>query len=709
VSPGFASRTATGYAPALAQVVTPSIATSTATAYAPSLNQYIATDAALRTATAYDVTLAQYVTPNAALRTATGYDTVFPLTVLPSFASSTATAYATTILQYVTPDTALRTATAYTPTISQYITPDAALRTATAYAPTLSQYITPNAALRTATAYTVTLISNQFLSTGFAGRTATAYAVSIAQNVTATFASSTAAAYAVTLNQFIFPTPALRTATAYTVSFLGAQVVQPSAATRTATAYPVAINQTVTPNFASRTALAYSATVVLSQSVEAGFASRTSVAYAPTINTAILAGFAASTAVGYAATVVNDQVVNPTPASRTATAFATSISQTVLPNIASRIATAYPANVIEALTVLPTFAERTATAFDPSVFVTTVQTLIVDSANRSPSAYPPKIQQKLNPGFARSSPYGYAVTRLKTGVKPKPIPPVNNVYEVPIYVNNPPKNFPKVRRALVRRSSTKSLLLRWSILPTDYDMSDVRFVVFRSQGNAGPWTQIGVAEEGAFHFVDHDVNSPWSLSSFYYILRTISIKGAGYVDSDPLYCSHDADHIAQELVRKKQVYLRARAGVNVAFLCRKSWGTKCARCWDEVRKIPTDPECPDCYGTGYAGGYLNAFHTLALITPAKEIEIAGKFRDGTIYAEIGPDPYVDPGDVLVDVTMNLRYRITAVQQASHRQYVVSQILTLVQCDENDVVYKVPIKEPLESRRGESYAVVGAGS
>jgi uncharacterized membrane-anchored protein len=91
------------------------------------------------------------------------------------------------------------------------------------------------------------------------------------------------------------------------------------------------------------------------------------------------------------------------------------------------------------------------------------------------------------------------------------------------------------------------------------------------------------------------------------------------------------------------------------------------------------------------------------------MEIGGKFRDGTIYAELGPDPYVDPGDVMVDMTMNLRYRITAVQQASHRQYVVSQILTLVQCDENDVVYKVDIKEPLESRRGESYAVVGAGS
>lgn len=275
---------------------------------------------------------------------------------------------------------------------------------------------------------------------------------------------------------------------------------------------------------------------------------------------------------------------------------------------------------------------------------------------------------------------------------------------------NPPENFPTFRLALVRRTTPKELLIRWAINPTDYDLADVRYELFRSQGQNGPWEQVATAEEGSYHYVDRDVNTPWNLYGFYYIVRAVSVSGKGFRDTDPIYNSHDPDHIALEMIRKKEVFFRARAGVQCAILAKKSWGAKCARCWDPVKKLPTDPDCRDCFGTGYAGGYLKPFYLLALMQPIKEsvIKAGAPFMEGTTYAEIGPNPYIDPGDVLMDRVTNMRYRISAVNQASHRQYVVSQILTLALMDENDVIYRLHVPETDESRVGESYVIKGTG-
>lgn len=260
--------------------------------------------------------------------------------------------------------------------------------------------------------------------------------------------------------------------------------------------------------------------------------------------------------------------------------------------------------------------------------------------------------------------------------------------------------------ALVRRSTPKELLLRWAITPTDYNLSDIRVIIFRSQGQAGPWAEMATAEEGAYQWIDRDVNSPWNLYGYYYVVRLASISGQGFRDSEPIYCSHDPDNIALEMIRKKEVFFRTRSGVSIAVLNKKSWGAKCSRCWDPVKKLPIDPDCPDCYGTGFPGGFLKPYYVLGLMQPPREtiIRAGAPFAEGTAYAEIGPNPYVDPGDMLVDRTINMRYEITAVQQAAHRGYVVSQILTLALTDENAPVYRVPIPEPEGARRGESYAV-----
>jgi len=36
---------------------------------------------------------------------------------------------------------------------------------------------------------------------------------------------------------------------------------------------------------------------------------------------------------------------------------------------------------------------------------------------------------------------------------------------------------------------------------------------------------------------------------------------------------------------------------------QKKAGDRCSLCWDANSRMPTDPDCPECYGTGFYGGY----------------------------------------------------------------------------------------------------------
>ena len=62
------------------------------------------------------------------------------------------------------------------------------------------------------------------------------------------------------------------------------------------------------------------------------------------------------------------------------------------------------------------------------------------------------------------------------------------------------------------------------------------------------------------------------------------------------------------------------AGMRV--VCRQQWRAydfdaglvrHCPTCWDDVLKQPSDSCCPDCYGTGFEGGYQGPFLTWARV------------------------------------------------------------------------------------------------
>ena len=259
-----------------------------------------------------------------------------------------------------------------------------------------------------------------------------------------------------------------------------------------------------------------------------------------------------------------------------------------------------------------------------------------------------------------------------------------------------PDNFPRFRHVTVTRPGPGAALVRWSVLPHSWDTADMAYLLFRSNSPEGPWEYVGTAPDGMMQYTDYGVQSMNVSRNYYFIVRVVSKSQQGFRDSPVANPGHDPDGIAYELVRKKLTFLTVRSGVAGAFLIRKSWGAKCSRCYSRERMLPTDPDCPDCFGTGYSGGYLlPPVYTPTLINPPKQavVEAGIKYEAFSIYVEIANVPYINPDDIFVDMQSNIRYRVENVGSAAHRGFVVSQVAQLNRVDEHDVLYTIPVPLP----------------
>lgn len=225
-------------------------------------------------------------------------------------------------------------------------------------------------------------------------------------------------------------------------------------------------------------------------------------------------------------------------------------------------------------------------------------------------------------------------------------------------------------------------------------MGDIAFAIYRSESPQGPWEELGLAEEGAWAFTDYTLHAPTVLRSYYHVVRCLSKSGKGYRDSLWVDSKPEQDHIATELIRKKMIYLMTRGGCQAALMAKKTWGAACARCYNYEKMLAQDPDCPNCFGTGFTGGYLKPVYVPAIINPPKKSVIASSivYDPRQIYAEIGYMPIVNPDDVFTDVKQNIRYKVKEVAPYTHRLVTVTQTLLLMRIDENDNLYSIAIPE-----------------
>lgn len=138
---------------------------------------------------------------------------------------------------------------------------------------------------------------------------------------------------------------------------------------------------------------------------------------------------------------------------------------------------------------------------------------------------------------------------------------------------------------------------------------------------------------------------------------------------------------------------------------RKSFGTRCSKCWSEERQQRILSHCDVCHSTGYIAGFYKPISVqISFDSDPKKSDLQKEFENtfDTKRARMSNYPLVRPKDIIVDSDDNKRYVITHVEttklpmlstyeyKLSKQNYIISQLLILEELVSSDDEYLINI-------------------
>jgi len=205
------------------------------------------------------------------------------------------------------------------------------------------------------------------------------------------------------------------------------------------------------------------------------------------------------------------------------------------------------------------------------------------------------------------------------------------------------------------------------------------------------WTTIATISGSCTDYTDTSISGV-NFNQFRDIWYRLQPSGFDACDHDAI--AYDPDKYALEIIRREAIALRADyAGQPICVLRKRTLEpTRCTSCWDAILRRVNDPDCPDCYGTGFVSGYYSAISGLATITAAsrvKQMTQFGEFDQSYKVLYMGPYPFIYPRDIFED-QMGRRWRINKVNTVEKNGQIINQSAQVSEIDREDIVYTIDI-------------------
>lgn len=143
--------------------------------------------------------------------------------------------------------------------------------------------------------------------------------------------------------------------------------------------------------------------------------------------------------------------------------------------------------------------------------------------------------------------------------------------------------------------------------------------------------------------------------------------------------------IVREMMRQKRI--EARMGWTPGYMLKsRRAGAPCSRCIDRQTDAPTDPDCPNCYGTGFECGYFYPVDCVyfnprsASSESTQDYDVRGPVDDAKLSGEMIVTMPISEDDIWINALTDDRYviqRIDNVEEWRSIPWLVRPTMTLL--------------------------------
>lgn len=158
------------------------------------------------------------------------------------------------------------------------------------------------------------------------------------------------------------------------------------------------------------------------------------------------------------------------------------------------------------------------------------------------------------------------------------------------------------------------------------------------------------------------------------------------------------DFVGLYIVEEHEFLFKSICGSPVLVYKKQTEGDmRCDECWDPISKHVTKSNCRSCHGSGFigrgVGGYYSPSFTWVDFQPdSKIIGITqwGRSQPGQTDVFMSNYPRLSPGDLVIELLTNKRWKVERINQTEKRRVPMLQIVRLTQIDLGDIEHKVPV-------------------
>lgn len=249
------------------------------------------------------------------------------------------------------------------------------------------------------------------------------------------------------------------------------------------------------------------------------------------------------------------------------------------------------------------------------------------------------------------------------------------------------------------------ILVNWSIKDTDEPIGNFRFTVERSNSPEGPFITISPELTNEFQFFDSTIQGRSKFRKFYYRIKVKNVQDGKTLESDVANLDSAPDFFLLEIRRRNDLYLRRFVGVPAAVLVARTFGNRCAECYDQVKQRQRSSQCRVCFNRGFVGGYFNQINTFVNFTPNPEmVQLLDIGETQPVQSQMWMSsfPLLSPRDMIVEFPVRAeqrRWRVVSVGKTERLRATSRQIAGVTEINQNDIEYELPVEKfiPPEDR------------